>query len=188
MSVAKRILEYNNFKNRGFIGNPNNQLIAVATITDQLDAFLENLSDDEVKQRILYKALINAGKELQSTTKKYFRNAMGAAADSVSKYIRKPFNEGIILKGDRAYCEARVSIMKDFRMKFFETGTDERFIKQRGHSDLRRNRHTKNTGKLNYRGKIESKHFFKDARNNSQTAITDAIKDTIKNELEKLAK
>jgi hypothetical protein len=54
---------------------------------------------------------------------------MGESANHVSKYIKAPFVDGIVLKGDKAYCEARVSIMKDFRMKFFEKGTEDRYIK-----------------------------------------------------------
>lgn len=151
-----------------------------------LDTLFEILDDDEKRRQIIYKALISGGKVLQGKTKQYFKQRMGESATHVSKYIKKPFEDGVVLKGDKAYLEARVSIMKDFRMKFFEKGTEDRYIKQKGHSDLQRGRHQTNTGKPNYRGRITGKWFFKDARNDSAAGINDAIFKSIDNALKRL--
>lgn len=153
--------------------------------SDGVDQFLNQIDDDEVRKGILYKAVIAGGKVLQGTAKEYFRNRMGESALHTSKYIKAPFQDGIVLKGDKAYTEARVSIMKDFRMKWFEKGTEDRYIKQKGHSDLTRGRHQTNTGKANYRGQITAKWFFRDARNNTES-INDAMFYSIDNSLKKM--
>lgn len=144
--------------------------------SSDVDRFLDNLDDDKVRQNIIYKGLIEGGKILQGMTKEYFKQKMGESAYHQSKYIKAPFYEGVTLKGDKAYLEVRVAIMKDFRMKFFEKGTHDRYIKQKGHSDLQRARYVKNTGKPNYRGAIQPKWFFKDARNASASGVEHATK------------
>lgn len=151
----------------------------------QVDDLLSLLDDEEIKQNVLFKAVKAGGKVLQTTAKDYFKQRMGESANHVSKYIKAPFVDGVVLKGDKAYCEARVSIMKDFRMKFFEKGTEDRYIKQKGHSDLQRGRHQTNTGKANYRGRITGKWFFKDARTNSDSQINEAMIKSIDNSLKR---
>lgn len=132
---------------------------------------LDTLDDEDVKRNILYKAVYEGAKILRNNTKQYFKNAVGEVATNYSKYISAPFEDGVTLKGDKAYCEYRVSIMRDFRMKFFEMGTKDRYTKD---------------GK--YRGKMEAKHFFKDARNASQSSIEDAILRSIDNAMKKILK
>ena len=73
------------------------------------------------------------------------------------------------MKGDRAYLEARISIMKDFRMKFFEKGTTQRQTKK-GYN----------------RGSMVGKYFFKSAVESSQGSIEAAIQKSIDNSLSKL--
>lgn len=150
-----------------------------------VDSFLNQIDDDNVRQSILYKAVLAGGKNLQGTTQTYFKQRMGESANHQSKYIKAPFYEGIVLKGDKAYTEARVSIMKDFRLKFFEKGTNDRYIKQKGHSDLKRGRHNDNTGKSNYKGRITAKWFFRDARSNTES-INASIFNSIDNSLIKM--
>lgn len=152
----------------------------------KLDSILNKLDDEELKNKIIYQALINGGKVLQETSKKYFRERMGEAATHVSKWTSKPFVEGIVIKGDKAYCEARVSIMKDHRMKWFEKGTKDRYTQNKGHSDSKRKKKNTNTGKSNYRGKVTAKWFFKDARTNSINEVNQVIITTIDNGIKKI--
>lgn len=154
----------------------------------QVERFIDNLSDEQLKRKIIFNAIYSGAKELQSATQSFFKNAMGESASHVSKYIRKPFYEGVTVSGNKAYLETVVSIMKDFRMKFFEKGTNERYIKQTGHSDYSRKkkRYIKNTGKPNYRGKIIGKHFFKDATQTNKERINYAILQSIDNAIKKL--
>lgn len=153
-----------------------------------VDETLNNLSDDETRRNIIFKAVYAGAKELQRHTQYYFKAAMGESANHISKWIRKPMYEGITVKGDKAYMEARVSIMKDFRLKFFESGTKERYIKQKGHSDYSRKkkRYIKDTGKSNYRGSIKAKHFFAEARENMSYILEGTILESINKQILKL--
>lgn len=153
--------------------------------SEKLDKTLETLGDDELTKNILFKAVKSGAKIIQETAKSYFKQRMGESANHQSKYLKAPFADGIIMKGDKAYCEARVSILKDFRMKFFETGTNERYIKNNSHSDGKRGSKNKNTGKSNYRGVIKAKWFFKDARTSSEPLVNEAMMETINKELYK---
>lgn len=153
----------------------------------QVDELLNTLSDDEFKRKLLFDAVKAGAKALQQNTKKLFRQSMGDSATHYSKFIRKPFEEGVSVKGDKAYIEASVSIMNDFRMKFFENGTKERKTKGRkivGYTGLRK---LKREGKGHNTGSIKPLYFFKKAREN-ETAITDAMIKSINNALRKLNK
>lgn len=153
----------------------------------QVDNLLDKLMDDELKRNILFKAVKEGAKVLQDNTKKSFRSVMGAAASKPNSWNGKAFSDGITLKADKAYCEAVVSIMGDYRLKFFEKGTKQRRTKGRkivGYASNGRN--LKREGKGHYTGAIKAKYFFKDARNQSETAIDEAMIKSIQTALNKL--
>lgn len=154
--------------------------------TSQVDRLLATLDDDDRKRDILFKAVKDGAKVLQETAKNYFKSAMGDSATHYSKYIRKPFADGITMKGDKAYCEASVSILNDFRMKFFEKGTRQRTTKGRKITGYINTRRLKREGKGHNTGAIQAKYFFKNARTASDTAINEAMKASIDNALKKL--
>lgn len=153
----------------------------------QVDDLLNALSDDELKRKILFDGIKAGAKVLQQNTQALFRQSMGESASHYSKYIRKPFEDGVTVKGDKAYIEASVSIMNDFRMKFFEKGTKQRTTKGRkivGYTDSHK---LKREGKGHNTGAIKPLYFFRQARQN-ETAIKDAIMQSIDNALNKLNK
>ncbi len=153
----------------------------------QIDELLNTLSDDEFRRKILFDAVKAGAKTLQQNTKKLFRQSMGDSATHYSKYIRKPFEEGITVKGDKAYIEASVSIMNDFRMKFFEKGTRERTTKGRKIVGYISSHRLKREGKGHSTGSIKPLYFLKQAREN-ETEINNAITQSINNALSKLNK
>ncbi len=164
----------------------NNSVVEIDA--QEIDRMLNNLDDAEVKNRILFDAVKSGAKVLQETTKNYFRNAMGDAATHYSPYIRKPFEEGVTMKGDKSYCEATVSIMSDHRMKWFEKGTKPRYTKGRriiGYAKSKRNQ-LEREGKGHYTGSITGRNFFRNARQSSEGAITNAITQSINNALNKI--
>ncbi|MBR5012899.1 MAG: hypothetical protein IKY15_03055, partial [Clostridia bacterium] len=119
--------------------------------------------------------------------KNYFRQKVGEAATHYSRFIRKPFDEGITVKADKSYCEATVSIMGDPRLKWFEKGTNDRYTKGRkitGYAQGQRNR-LKREGKGHWTGRIGANYFFKEARQNTNI-IDDAMTQSINNALKKL--
>lgn len=156
--------------------------------SSQVDRLLNALDDADNKRDILFKAVKDGAKVLQEQAKQSFRREMGGSATHFSKYIRKPFEDGITVKGDKAYCEAIVSIMSDFRMKFFEKGTKPRRTKGRkivGYANERQTR-LKREGKGHSTGAIKATYFFRNAREQSETAVNEAMKISIDNALKKL--
>lgn len=72
---------------------------------------------------------------------------------------------GIKVKADKDYCEVSVSIMGDFRLKFFEKGTAERRLRRGGAN----------------RGSIKPLYFFRQARqqdidNTINNSITESLR------------
>lgn len=154
----------------------------------EVDRLLNNLSDTDQLNKILFDAVKAGARVLQQNTKQSFRSVMGGVASNVSRFTRKPFEDGITMKTDRTYVEAKVSIMADPRLKWFETGTQDRYTKGRkivGYSGTKRNR-LQREGKGHWTGRIEGRNFFKKARSSSETAIDEAIIKSINNALEKL--
>ena len=153
----------------------------------QVDDLLNALSDDELKRKILFDGIKAGAKVLQQNTQKLFRQSMGESASHFSKYIRKPFEDGVTVKGDKAYIEASVSIMNDFRMKFFEKGTKQRTTKGRKITGYTEKHRLIREGKGHNTGAIKPLYFFRRARQN-ETGIRYAIEKSIDNALNKLNK
>lgn len=128
----------------------------------EVDQLLNSLSDTDLLNKILFDAVKAGARVLRESTKQSFRSAMGGVAEHVSRWTNKPFSDGVIMSTDKAYNEAKVSIMGDHRMKWFETGTQDRYTKGRkivGYSGTKRNR-LQREGKGHWTGRIEGRNFF----------------------------
>lgn len=152
--------------------------------TTQVDNLLDTLDDQEVKNNILFEAVKTGAKVLQQTTKNYFRQKVGEAATHYSRFIQKPFEDGIIVETDKSYCEAKVSIMGDHRLKWFEKGTQDRYTKGRKIVGYQRNRAIRE-GKGHWTGRMTGQYFFRDARQDTNR-IDEAMAQSINNALNKL--
>lgn len=153
----------------------------VSINSQQVDDLLFKLDDKDLKNKWLYDAVMSGAKALQSAAQESFKKEVKGASHS-SPYLKgnKPFYEGVSVKGDKAYSEASVSIMNDFRMKFFEKGTAERYTKSskiNGYQDD--GKHLKREGKGHYTGKITATYFFKSARDNSESAVNQAMTESL---------
>lgn len=154
----------------------------IVTIDKQtVDELLAKLSDSEQKNKWLYEAVMSGAKALQQAAQQSFKQTLGEAASHTSPYIKgqKPFYEGVSVKGDKAYIEASVSIMNDYRMKFFEKGTADRQTKGRKITGYIDAHHLKREGKGHYTGKITATNFFRSARDNSQSQVEQAMTDSL---------
>lgn len=121
---------------------------------------LFNALDADSCNEILFKALKKGGYKLASQTKSIFKSKMGAGATTPNRWNGKTMESGIRLKADKDYCEVSVSILGDFRLKFFELGTAQRSLRRGGYN----------------RGSIKAKYFFREAR---QQDITQEINNSI---------
>lgn len=137
--------------------------------SSEIDNILNQLSDDEIKNKILFDAVKEGARVLQQSAQDSFKRTMGEAAMHHSRFINKPFYEGVKMITEKQYTEAVVSIMSDYRMRFYENQIKERKTKK-GYN----------------RGIVTAKHFFRDARNQSQQAVNEAMMDSIKKSLDKI--
>lgn len=153
--------------------------------SSELDKFLDKMSDENYQRRVLYKAIMDGAKVLQTNTKESFRRKLGEASTHFSKDVGGPFFDGVTLKGDRAYLEGRVAIMKDYRMKWFEKGTVDRVTGYRNREGKLKKTLNK-TGSSHSTGRIKPLYFFREARNSSEGQINEAIINSINNAYQKL--
>ena len=63
----------------------------------EVDQLLDNLADTDLMNKIIFEAVKAGAKVLQENTKKSFRAEMGGVASNISRYTRKPFEDGIIV-------------------------------------------------------------------------------------------
>lgn len=147
--------------------------------SSQVDRLLDTLSDEQVKRDILFNAVKAGGEALRQNTLTNLAS---------SNFNSAPLRKGVTLKGDKAYTEATVSIMGDYRLKWFEKGTQARYTKGSkilGVDENSSRYALKRTGKPRYTGRIKPHYFFKEAREN-ESAITEAITQSIDNALRSL--
>ena len=126
--------------------------------------------EDSLKSGAVITALEKGAEVLQAETRTQLRRKLGPGATSTLRR-KKPMEKGVSLVVDREHGEVRVSILGDFRLKWFERGTEERYT--------RVSRRRKGSAKR-YRGRIEALRFFESARSNESRVI-----ETIENELTK---
>lgn len=122
-------------------------------------------------QAILFKALKKGAQALQEQTQTNLKTAFSGGS-SMAK--------GVKLKADKAYSEVSVHIMGDYRLKWFEKGTQIR--KTKGHKITGYNRSRRiRSGKGANRGRIRPYYFFRQARQgNIENIITQAITEQLK--------
>lgn len=135
--------------------------------SSQVDQLLNQLQPDTI-QDIVFKAIKKGADTLKAKT--------------ISNLRRPSLNRGVKVRPNRVANEVSVNIMGDYRLKWFEKGTKERYTrghKVTGYSD---SRHLRRTGQGGYRGKIVAEHFFQSARadeesfyNSMMASITESL-------------
>lgn len=168
--------------------------------TSEIDRVLSNLNE-QARHNAIYNSLKKGGEKLVEKSRSIIIQKMGSGATSKNKY-KKSIAEGYHLgKGDKSYLEVIVTALGMFLTKFFELGTDERYLKRTGAKDRskgymkgdKRYLHRK-AGKENqykkgaYRGKIEPHLALKNARENGGQDVLNTIIENLNNEINKLLK
>lgn len=135
--------------------------------SSQVDQLLNQLQPDTI-QDIVFKAIKKGADTLKAKT--------------ISNLRKPSLNKGVKVRPNRTANEVSVNIMGDYRLKWFEKGTKERYTrghKVTGYSD---SRHLRRTGQGGYRGKIVAEHFFQSARadeesfyNSMMASITESL-------------
>lgn len=141
------------------------------TVNDRAVQNLFQTLNPENRKKVLLTALKAGGEKLASNTKIQLRSKLGMGASTPNRWNGKTMESGIKYKADKDYCEVSVSIMGDFRLKFFERGTK-----------IRQTRKTKAN-----RGSIKALNFFAAARAN-ESDITDTIDNSITESLKRITR
>ena len=115
-------------------------------------------------------ALRKAAGILVRETRNQLRKTIGKAINSKGKW-NQSLSSGIRVKADKEGTEAKVHILGDFRLKFFELGTRNR--------RLRKNRAS--------RGRMKSLHFFRTAKQNKEAEIFRNLDNLISQSIQRIA-
>ena len=159
---------------------------------DVLDTLNKLTDNNYIKSKVLVTALKKGGEVLQKNTVQVMKSKLGSVATK-NEHHSKPMAEGVRVIVDKNYYDVIVSIMKDYRLKWFQSGTDDRYTKGKitgqamiTKGDGRRLRNVRDNNKI-YRGSIEGTNFFGIARENT-TGIDDAINASLNDSFRKLLK
>lgn len=124
------------------------------------------------KQRAVYRnGLRKAARILANETRKELRKIVGAKINSRNKWNGKTLGSGIKYKIDKEGTEAKIHIMGDFRLKFFEKGTVKRFIRK---------------NKAN-RGSMKANYFFRASKANKEKEVFASLDRLISESINRVA-
>lgn len=110
-------------------------------------------------------------KQAVSNLKKYVKNI--DRKDKWGNSLRK----GIKIKYAKDLSYAKVHIMGNFKLRFFELGTTSRYNKYIGRKKLKKNR---------YVGSINAIHFFINAKKQTEQKVFDSIKKNMEDTIIKI--
>ena len=160
--------------NSGNRVNQNNEIFTSYTLTFTI-RYYHKVNE---QMRIIYQdkkyrnALRKAGRILQKETKTQLRSVVGKTINHKNRWDGKTLGSGIKLKVDKKATEAKVHIMGDFRLKFFELGTTTRRLRKNGAN----------------RGRMNASHFFRTAKDNKERAIFDNINQMVEESITRISK
>lgn len=136
--------------------------------TTQVDKLLSTLESETTN--IINEALKEVSEIYLKAVVQSLRREMGSAADRPSGKYKEPLSSGVSLWENVSKSEFGVNALKDYRLRFFEGGTNERYAKM------------KKSGVKAFRGRIKANHFFTKGINSQdinsllETAILKAIR------------
>ena len=150
---------------------------------------LDNMMDEAARYKILINSLVKGGIVLRDAARRNFQSAMPEASSHHSQDVNGKLYEGIYVKKDEGQGAVTVSLMKDYRLKWFEKGTKPRQTKGRKINYAKKvGRSFERIGKGHYTGKVTGKNFFASAKNSQMPLVDETIKQSIYKGLQDLQK
>lgn len=151
--------------------------------TQRVDKILATLSDEQTVKDILNQGLEAMSDVYYNSILSSLRKEMGAAADTagINGKYNYTLSSGVKKHPDKANIMFGVHGLTDFRLIFFEGGTNQRFTKGHkiaGYAD-NRHRRLKRTGKGGYRGMITANNFFTKGINTAEQNAMQTLVETI---------
>ena len=142
--------------------------------SSEVQRLFANLTSREQKK--VYKRTIRKSANiLVREARKQLKAVIGRKINSRNWWNGKTLGSGIKVSVSKDNIpEAKVHIMSDFRLKFFELGTNERRLK-------------KEPRKGAYRGKITASYFFKKSKANKEREIFDNMEREISQQIYRIS-
>lgn len=148
--------------------------------------------NNPIVKKIMMKGLRRGAGLICRDTRQLMKSGLGASAIKTSERNPTPMTEGLRVKGYDDSLLVKVNILGDYRLKWFEAGTNERRLKKSGVIDrtkkLKRGYARKSTEnklyqKGNSRGRIKPHYFFNNSIDEMQLMkiISDSINKDIQN-------
>lgn len=138
--------------------------------SSQIDQLLNRLAPETISD-IIFKSLKKGADALKSKT---------------IYNLRKPtLNKGVKVRPNKTINEVQVNIMGDYRLKWFEKGTKDRYTKGHKVTGYIDPHHLRRTGKGGYRGRMIARYFFKSAREDEES-VYNAMMSSITESLNKI--
>ena len=138
--------------------------------TKELLALFADLNSRQQKQ-VYRNALRRAANILVKESRNQLKAELGKKATSRNWWNGRTLISGIKTIADKEGKEAKVHIMGDFRLKFFEKGTDPRRTTGKNKASVRGKTPIRRQKKSADRGRIKSTWFFKNAKQGKEQEI-----------------
>lgn len=160
----------------------------------EFHSMINRLTGPEMK-KVMVSTLRSSSNILKKETESQFHSRVALNGFKVS-YTRngkkRTKNKRLVtIIIDKKNLSAKVHIMGDFRAKFFELGTKERYTKGHKISGAYRKgarKYLKRTGKPGRRGKIQAGHHFRTAQEVTKVKIFSEMDQRISKAIFKIAK
>lgn len=124
-----------------------------------------NKFNAKLKKKTFSTALRKAANILRKQTVTNLRQVVKRTRTK-NKWNGKTLESGIRIKIAKSAQAAKVHIMNDFRLKFFEMGTSDRYVTKVKGKRLKKSRYT---------GRIDAKRFFQKAKQSTETQVFNSI-------------
>lgn len=135
--------------------------------------------DEKSRKKVFRGTLQKAAGILVRETRKKLKEHIGEAANHKNYWNGKKLSAGVRYKVARNNRMVKVNILNDYRLKFFELGTAQRYNRTRNGYSLKK--------KAN-RGSIQPMYFFKDAKASSEQRVFSTINENLAKTIERINK
>ena len=144
-----------------------------------LAEFGELTSKDQYKS--YKKSIKKSANIIVRAARRRLKQRIGPAINHKNRWNGRTLASGIRASIGRDKVTASVHIMGDFRLKFFELGTSERYTKASGRKYSRGRR-----GKGSYRGKMKPLYFFRSAVKSKESEVESSFFTSLEASIEKI--
>lgn len=160
----------------------------------QFHQIVNRLTGQEMK-KVMVSTLRSSANILKKETERQFHTRVALNGFKIS-YQRKgkertKVNRLVTVGIEKKDMAAKVHIMGDFRAKFFELGTKERYTKGHkitGSYQKGRRKYLNRTGKPGRRGKIQAGHYFRTAQDITREKIFSEMNKRMSKAITRIAK